>query len=296
MPSVSRPTSVGDLFPGSARWFELADEVAVAAGRGAVLVRPTRPVQRPRRARGDRPQRRARCWWPTPPSTTRGSATRCCAGLTTAPVTSGPHRHDRITRRPRRRPESPLIRADLPADARRRRERSGPLGRSTHGARHALPTRHCASASSSKHRLDHPCTTMERNHHGRSRPTRQPSRSDQLRGRPQSRPRAAPHRAPTTAPVTTTSPSRWPTTPRCRPPGTAGCTVIESKLVDGSVPEVKNVKPPRTHWDMLLERRSIEELEEILTERLTELHSRRGVVADVGTVARSGRNAQRLAP
>ena len=52
----------------------------------------------------------------------------------------------------------------------------------------------------------------------------------------------------------------------------------ESKLVDGSVPDVKNVKPPRTHWDMLLERRSVEELEEILTERLTELHSRRGVV------------------
>ena len=37
----------------------------------------------------------------------------------------------------------------------------------------------------------------------------------------------------------------------------------------------KVVKPPRTHWDMLLERRSIEELEEILNERLSELKSRR---------------------
>jgi hypothetical protein len=31
---------------------------------------------------------------------------------------------------------------------------------------------------------------------------------------------------------------------------------------------VKAEKPARTHWDMLLERRSIKELEDILTERL----------------------------
>lgn len=63
-------------------------------------------------------------------------------------------------------------------------------------------------------------------------------------------------------------------------PGSWDCRMHgqESKLVDGSVPDVKAVKPPRTHWDMLLERRSVEELEEILTERLTELHSRRGVI------------------
>ena len=36
-----------------------------------------------------------------------------------------------------------------------------------------------------------------------------------------------------------------------------------------AVPQVvKNEKPVRTHWDMLLERRSIKELEDILTERL----------------------------
>ena len=35
-----------------------------------------------------------------------------------------------------------------------------------------------------------------------------------------------------------------------------------------SEPEPKAEKPARTHWDMLLERRSIKELEDILTERL----------------------------
>ena len=37
---------------------------------------------------------------------------------------------------------------------------------------------------------------------------------------------------------------------------------------NGQTPEEKVEKPARTHWDMLLERRSIKELEEILTERL----------------------------
>lgn len=37
---------------------------------------------------------------------------------------------------------------------------------------------------------------------------------------------------------------------------------------DGTLPEAKVEKPVRTHWDMLLERRSVGELEEILTERL----------------------------
>ena len=40
---------------------------------------------------------------------------------------------------------------------------------------------------------------------------------------------------------------------------------------DGTPPEEKNEKPPRTHWDMLLERRSIPELEELLAERLEEV-------------------------
>jgi hypothetical protein len=42
----------------------------------------------------------------------------------------------------------------------------------------------------------------------------------------------------------------------------------EALSVDGILPEQKVEKPARTHWDMLLERRSISELEDILTERL----------------------------
>ncbi|MFL6240463.1 MAG: RNA polymerase-binding protein RbpA [Actinomycetes bacterium] len=42
----------------------------------------------------------------------------------------------------------------------------------------------------------------------------------------------------------------------------------QANLVDGDLPEPKKSKPPRTHWDMLLERRSIPELEELLHERL----------------------------
>lgn len=40
---------------------------------------------------------------------------------------------------------------------------------------------------------------------------------------------------------------------------------------DGPVTEPKATKPVRTHWDMLRERRSIEELEELLAERLDEI-------------------------
>lgn len=40
---------------------------------------------------------------------------------------------------------------------------------------------------------------------------------------------------------------------------------------DGVVGEEKVEKPTRTHWDMLRERRSIPELEDILAEQLTKL-------------------------
>lgn len=53
-------------------------------------------------------------------------------------------------------------------------------------------------------------------------------------------------------------PANW-ECPRC---GAAGLSQ------HGQTPEAKTEKPARTHWDMLLERRSIKELEEILTERL----------------------------
>lgn len=42
----------------------------------------------------------------------------------------------------------------------------------------------------------------------------------------------------------------------------------EGLSVSGIQPEVKAEKPARTHWDMLLERRSEKELEDILKERL----------------------------
>ena len=42
----------------------------------------------------------------------------------------------------------------------------------------------------------------------------------------------------------------------------------EAVSKSGHEREEKVEKPVRTHWDMLLERRSIKELEEILTERL----------------------------
>jgi hypothetical protein len=47
----------------------------------------------------------------------------------------------------------------------------------------------------------------------------------------------------------------------------------EAVLEDGSRPEPKKTKPARTHWDMLLERRSVAELEEVLAERLELLRS-----------------------
>ncbi|MGN6089670.1 MAG: RNA polymerase-binding protein RbpA [Actinomycetes bacterium] len=54
----------------------------------------------------------------------------------------------------------------------------------------------------------------------------------------------------------------------------------ESLRVDAERPEGKKVKPARTHWDMLLERRSIPELEELLAERLELLRSRGGVPSE----------------
>ncbi len=47
----------------------------------------------------------------------------------------------------------------------------------------------------------------------------------------------------------------------------------EALLMDGSEPDRKSTKAPRTHWDMLLERRSIAELEQLLEERLSLLRT-----------------------
>jgi hypothetical protein len=58
-----------------------------------------------------------------------------------------------------------------------------------------------------------------------------------------------------------------PATWECR---VCGATAARS---DGATPDEKRVKPARTHWDMLMERRTREELEEILAERLAVLRA-----------------------
>jgi ribosomal protein L37AE/L43A len=53
----------------------------------------------------------------------------------------------------------------------------------------------------------------------------------------------------------------------------------EATLLVGNEPVVldrSDAKTPRSHWDMLLERRTRAELEELLEERLTYLRARRG--------------------
>ena len=52
-----------------------------------------------------------------------------------------------------------------------------------------------------------------------------------------------------------------------------------AELVDGERPEPKKTKPARTHWDMLLERRSIDDLEQLLTERIDLLHAKKQISA-----------------
>ena len=61
-------------------------------------------------------------------------------------------------------------------------------------------------------------------------------------------------------------------------PGTWECrNGMEGRLIEGGeLAGPKKVKVPRTPWDMLRERRSIEQLEELLQERLEIIKSRRG--------------------
>jgi hypothetical protein len=62
-------------------------------------------------------------------------------------------------------------------------------------------------------------------------------------------------------------------------PGTWECrNGMEGRLIEGGEPAEpkKKVKVPRTPWDMVRERRSIEQLEELLKERLEIIKSRRG--------------------
>lgn len=45
--------------------------------------------------------------------------------------------------------------------------------------------------------------------------------------------------------------------------------------VDGEMPKPKKSKPARTHWDMLMERRTTQDLENVLAERLAVLREQR---------------------
>ncbi|WP_404465139.1 RNA polymerase-binding protein RbpA [Micrococcus antarcticus] len=54
----------------------------------------------------------------------------------------------------------------------------------------------------------------------------------------------------------------------------------EAVLVSGEKPTEPEGKPVRSHWDMLLERRSIPELEETLEIQLKKLRASRGEAVD----------------
>lgn len=61
--------------------------------------------------------------------------------------------------------------------------------------------------------------------------------------------------------------------------------------VDGEAPEEKPSKPSRTHWDMLLERRTVADLEEVLAERLEVLRT-----GGIGGAARALADPRGVAP
>lgn len=68
------------------------------------------------------------------------------------------------------------------------------------------------------------------------------------------------------------------------PPATWECRSGEGVLIDGVAgatdAALTEEKVQRTHWDMLMERRSIPELEEILQEQLDNLRARRSAARE----------------
>jgi rubredoxin len=69
--------------------------------------------------------------------------------------------------------------------------------------------------------------------------------------------------------VTLAAEAEIPVTWECR---SCGVTALR---VDGEMPQPKKAKAARTHWDMLMERRTVDDLEEVLAERLEVLRSNR---------------------
>jgi hypothetical protein len=61
-------------------------------------------------------------------------------------------------------------------------------------------------------------------------------------------------------------PANW----ECRVCGATAVTVT------GDMPAPKKAKAPRSHWDMLMERRTLADLEEVLAERLAVIRGERG--------------------
>jgi hypothetical protein len=72
-------------------------------------------------------------------------------------------------------------------------------------------------------------------------------------------------------------------------PATWECRICGATAFTAAVdlPAQKKTKPPRSHWDMLMERRTIADLEEVLAERLAVIRERRGVSADGGAAQAS---------
>jgi hypothetical protein len=52
-----------------------------------------------------------------------------------------------------------------------------------------------------------------------------------------------------------------------------------ANAASGQLPSPKKTKPPRSHWDMLMERRTVEDLEAVLAERLEVIRERRALEA-----------------
>ena len=76
-------------------------------------------------------------------------------------------------------------------------------------------------------------------------------------------------------------PSKW----ECR---VCGATAITAS---GDQPAVAKAKAPRSHWDMLMERRSIADLEEVLAERLAIIRGHRDEPQPVAVQARQRKSA-----
>ena len=71
-------------------------------------------------------------------------------------------------------------------------------------------------------------------------------------------------------------PAKW----ECRVCGATATTAT------GDQQTAAKVKPPRSHWDMLMERRTISDLEEVLAERLAIIRGQRGETARPSSSAR----------